>query len=200
MSTENLAIQTFLSFTLREEVFAINVSKVINILEMKPITRVPKMPAFMKGVINLRGTVLPVIDLRIKFGLPAKEATVDTSIIVLNILKDGENIMLGILVDAVKEVLELRMEEIAPSPSIGTRYDAGFIEGMWQVDENFIMLLDIDKVFSVDEIIDFKEHIEKNVNAGSEKDQTAAPEKPAGKNVSTTEKKAKQEKQKSEIK
>ncbi|HYW97390.1 MAG TPA: chemotaxis protein CheW, partial [Bacteroidales bacterium] len=163
MNTDKNAIQTFLSFTLREEVFAINVSKVINILEMKPITKVPKTPAFMRGVINLRGMVLPVIDLRIKFGLPRKEATVDTSIIVLNINKDGDSVMLGILVDAVKEVLELKMDEIAPSPSIGTRYDAGFIEGMWQVDENFIMLLDIDKVFSVDDVIDFKDQIEMSV-------------------------------------
>ncbi len=155
---KNLAIQTFLSFKLGDEVFAINVSKVINILEMKPITKVPKTPGFLKGVINLRGSVLPVIDLRLKFGLPEKENTVDTSIIVLNIQKDGEDVMLGILVDAVKEVLEFKVDEIVPSPNIGTKYDSGFIQGMWRVDENFIMVLEIDKVFSVEEIIDFKEH------------------------------------------
>jgi len=160
MELEKLAIQTFLSFQMDEEVFAINVSKVINILEMKHITKVPKTPKFLKGVINLRGTVLPVIDLRIKFGLPEKETTVDTSIIVLNIEKDGESVLLGTLVDAVREVLELKMDEIAPSPSIGTKYNSGFIQGMWKVDEDFIMILDIDKVFSVDEIIDFKDQIE----------------------------------------
>jgi purine-binding chemotaxis protein CheW len=158
MSTELTAIQTYLSFKLSEEVFAINVSKVLNILEMKPITKVPKSPEYMKGVINLRGTVLPVIDMRLKFGMPENKVTIDTSIVVLNIEREGEEIMLGILVDAVREVLEFRAEDIAPSPSIGTKYNSGFIEGMWRIDENFIMILNIDKVFSMDEIIDFKEH------------------------------------------
>lgn len=164
MSKELIAIQTYLSFKLSEEVFAINVSKVLNILEMKPITKVPKSPEYMKGVINLRGTVLPVIDMRLKFGMPENKVTIDTSIVVLNIEKEGEEIMLGILVDAVREVLEFRSEEIAPSPTIGTKYNSGFIEGMWRVDENFIMILNIDKVFSVDEIIDFKEHYNEKEN------------------------------------
>lgn len=140
-----------------EELFAINVSKVINILEIRQITKVPKTPVYMKGVINLRGTVLPVVDLRIKFGLPEKENTVDTSIIVLNIEKDGETIMLGTLVDAVREVLELKDDEIAPSPSIGTKYNSGFIQGMYRMEEHFIMILDIDKIFSVDDIVDVKD-------------------------------------------
>jgi purine-binding chemotaxis protein CheW len=159
MSTDQSEIRTYLSFKLSEEVFAINVSKVLNILEMKTITKVPKTPNYLKGVINLRGTVLPVVDLRIKFALPEKDNTVDTSIIVLSIEKDNENIMIGILVDAVREVLEFKSDEIAPSPTIGTKYNSGFIEGMWRVGENFIMILDIDKVFSIDEIIDFKEHV-----------------------------------------
>jgi purine-binding chemotaxis protein CheW len=159
MSTDKSEIRTYLSFKLGEEVFAINVSKVLNILEMSHITKVPKTPAYLKGVINLRGTVLPVIDLRIKFGLPENQATVDTSIIVLSIDKDNETIMLGVLVDAVREVLEFKTDEISPSPTIGTKYNSGFIEGMWRVDEKFIMILDIDKVFSVEEIIDFKEQM-----------------------------------------
>lgn len=156
MSTSN-QIQTYLSFKMSEELFAINVSKVINILEIRQITKVPKTPVYMKGVINLRGTVLPVVDLRIKFGLPEKENTVDTSIIVLNIEKDGETIMLGTLVDAVREVLELKDDEIAPSPSIGTKYNSGFIQGMYRMEEHFIMILDIDKIFSVDDIVDVKD-------------------------------------------
>ena len=160
MSIEkNTEMQTYLSFKLGEEIFAINVSKVLNILEMKPITKVPKSPDYLKGVINLRGTVLPVVDLRLKLGLPENKITVDTNIIVLSIEKDGETIMLGILIDTVREVLEFKTEEIAPSPTIGTKYNSGFIKGMWRLDENFIMILDIDKVFSVEEIIDFKEQI-----------------------------------------
>jgi purine-binding chemotaxis protein CheW len=159
MSTDLTTLQTYLSFKLGEEVFAINVSKVLNILEMKPITRVPKSPDYLKGVINLRGTVLPVVDLRIKLGLPENEITVDSNIIVLSIEKEAETIMLGILIDAVREVLEFKTEEISPSPAIGTKYNSGFIKGMWRVNENFIMILDIDKVFSVEDVIDFQEHL-----------------------------------------
>lgn len=158
-------MQTYLSFKLNEEVFAINVSKVINILEMSHITKIPKAPEYMKGVINLRGTVLPVVDLRLKFGLPEKEATVDTSIIVLSIDLNGESVLVGTLVDAVKEVLELKNNEIAPAPTIGAKYSSGFIEGMWRLDDKFIMILDINKVFSTDEVIDFKDQL---TQAGNE--------------------------------
>jgi len=164
MNTDQQAIQTYLSFRLGEEVFAINVSKVLNILEMKPITRVPKSPEYMRGVINLRGTVLPVVDLRLKFSLPENEITVDTNIIVLSIDKEGEPVTLGILVDSVKEVLELKTDEIVPSPTIGTKYNSTFIEGLWPVNENFIMILDIDKIFSVDEVINFQVYFSENAN------------------------------------
>jgi purine-binding chemotaxis protein CheW len=156
---KDLEVKTCLSFSLNEEVFAIDVSKVINILEMSHITKIPKAPPYMKGVINLRGTVLPVIDLRTKFGLPEKETTIDTSIIVLSIEVSGEPVLVGALVDAVKEVLELKSEDIAPTPSIGTKYNSGVVEGMWRANQNFIMILDIDKVFSTEEVIDFKEQI-----------------------------------------
>jgi len=156
-------LQTYLSFKLSEEVFAINVSKVINILEMSHITKIPKAPDYMKGVINLRGTVLPVVDMRIKFGLPEKEVTVDTSIIVLSIDLNGEAVLIGTLVDAVKEVLELKSDEIAPPPIIGSKYNSGFIEGMWRMDDHFIMILDIDKIFSVDDVLDVKDYIAQSV-------------------------------------
>lgn len=160
MSTEKEdKVDTFLSFKLSEEVFAINVSQVLNILEMSTITRIPKSPEYLKGVINLRGTVLPVVDLRIKFGLPEKQATVDTSIIVLSVDLEGEAVLVGIQVDAVREVLELKNSDIAPTPSIGTKYNSGFIKGMWRMNDKFIMILDIEKVFSTEEIIDFKEQL-----------------------------------------
>jgi purine-binding chemotaxis protein CheW len=170
MTTDkDIRVQTYLSFKLSEEVFAINVSKVINILEMNRITKIPKAPDYMKGVINLRGTVLPIVDLRIKFGLPEKETTVDTSIIVLSIDLNGEPVLVGTLVDAVKEVLELKTDEIAPSPTIGSKYNSCFIEGMWRMEDNFIMILDIDKVFSADDIIDIREHFSQTTNGTIEK-------------------------------
>lgn len=161
-------VKTYLSFRLGIEVFAINVLKVINILEMCQITKIPKAPEFMKGVINFRGTVLPVIDLRTKFGLPRENETIDTSIIVLSIDEKGETILVGTLVDAVKEVLELKIDEITASPTIGTKYNSGFIEGMWRTGEKFIMILDIDKVFSTEEVTDLSEQIIENNIAKTE--------------------------------
>jgi purine-binding chemotaxis protein CheW len=154
--TEN-KLQTYLSFKLGEGVFAINVSKVINILEVSQITKIPKAPEYMLGVINLRGMVLPVVDLRIKFGMPQAETTIDTNIIVLSISLNGEMVMVGTMVDTVKEVLELQTGDIAPSPSIGSKFNSDIIQGMWRHEDNFIMILDIDSVFSADDILDVKE-------------------------------------------
>ncbi|HKK60258.1 MAG TPA: chemotaxis protein CheW [Salinivirga sp.] len=146
-------VHTYLSFRLGKEVFAASVNHVVNILELKPITKVPHAPEYMSGVINLRGQVLPVIDMRIKFGMTPTEPTVDTCIIVLNLEIENEEVKLGILVDAVSEVLELEENQIEPSPSIGTKYKAEFIKGMWKKDESFIMLLNLDLIFTRDEIV-----------------------------------------------
>lgn len=154
-------IYTFLSFQLGEETFAANVKNVVNILEMKPITEVPQSPDYIKGVINLRGNVLPVADMRIKFGLPEIEVSKDTCILVLHINIDGEDIMLGAMVDTVREVLEIEESKIEPSPSIGTKYRAEFIDGMWHINGNFIMLLNVDKIFSSDDLIVIAEENEK---------------------------------------
>jgi purine-binding chemotaxis protein CheW len=156
-NTEKESINTYLSFNLGDEIFAANVKKVINILEMQPITKVPQSPAYMKGVINLRGSVLPVVDLRIKFGLPETEVTKDTCIIVLKIELDGEKVLVGALVDAVREVIEIDLNKSESAPSIGTKYKANFIHGMWKHKDGFIMLLNIDMVFTQDDILNVKE-------------------------------------------
>ncbi len=152
-------IQTYLTFTLNEEFFAANVNQVLNILEMKPITRVPKSPAYLRGAINLRGNVLPVVDLRIKFAMPPTEIASDTCIIVLNIEMEDEMVTLGILVDAVNEVLEIDEEKIEPSPTIGTKYKAELIKGMWRKKDGFIMLLNMDYIFSNEELLIVKETV-----------------------------------------
>ncbi len=146
-------VSTFLSFKLNKEFFAVNVAKVLTILELKPITKVPNSPNYMRGVINLRGNVLPVIDMRIKFGMEATEFTKNTCIIVLNIIIDQENIQLGILVDTVDRVLEIKDSEIEESPAIGTKYKTEFIQGMYKLDKGFIMLLNIDLIFSTTELL-----------------------------------------------
>ncbi len=161
MSEKNLdQINSYLSFKLGEETFAANVSKVLNILEMTEITKVPRAPEYMKGVINLRGSVLPVVDTRIKFGMPATEYTSNTCILVMEVEVDGEQVQVGGLVDAVQAVLEIEKEDILPPPSIGSKYRSEFISGMAKIDDRFIMLLNMDRVFSSDEITDLRERTE----------------------------------------
>lgn len=153
MDTENKnQIKSYLTFKLGNEEFAAHVSKVLNILEMTSITKVPKAPDYLKGVINLRGAVLPVIDTRIKFGMPETEYTNNTCIIVLDIDVDGESVHVGAIVDSVQAVLEIDNNQIMPLPTLGSRYKSEFIIGMAKVDERFIIILNMDAIFSVDEI------------------------------------------------
>lgn len=143
----------YVTFMLGEELFGVDVARAREILGYVPVTKVPQTPPFMLGVINLRGSVVPVIDLRRKFGMPAAERTVDTCIIVIEIDMDGETSILGALADSVREVLELSAEQIEPPPRLGTGMKVDFIRGMGKVNDEFLMILDIDKIFSTDEIV-----------------------------------------------
>ncbi|MBN2612867.1 MAG: purine-binding chemotaxis protein CheW [Bacteroidales bacterium] len=153
----NTQVKSYLTFKLGDEVFAANVSKVLNILELTKITKVPKAPAYMKGVINLRGSVLPLIDTRIKFGMSETEFTNNTCILVLDIILSGESVRIGALVDAVHEVLEIDDSQILPPPSLGSKYKSEFIDGMVKLGEEFIMLLNVELIFSTDDILNLKE-------------------------------------------
>ena len=159
MSESNkLNLTSYLSFKLGEEIFAANVSKVLNILELTKITKVPKAPEYMKGVINLRGTVLPVIDTKLKFGMEQTDFTPNTCILVLDIEIENDTIHVGGLVDAVQEVLEIEPSQIMPPPNIGSKYRSEFISGMYKLtDDQFIMILDMDKVFSSDELLNVRD-------------------------------------------
>lgn len=148
---------SYLSFTLGGEHFAIPVENVQEILSLPKITKVPHAPLYMRGVINLRGSALPVIDTAIKFGMGQTEQTVHTCIIVLNILLEGETIAIGAQVDGVQEVVEIEPGQIGPAPSIGSKYKSAFIKGMVKTDEAFLMLLCIDRLFSTDELLVVKE-------------------------------------------
>ena len=150
-------INSYLTFKLGDEFFAANVSKVLNILEMTKITKVPKAPPYMKGVINLRGSVLPLVDTRIKFDMPETEYTNNTCILVLDVILNNETVHVGALVDSVQEVLEFDDANIQPPPSIGIRYRSEFIEGIAKVEEEFIMILNMDLIFSTDELSILKE-------------------------------------------
>ena len=156
--SELSTLTSYLSFKLGDEIFAANVSKVLNILEMTKITKVPRAPEYMKGVINLRGTVLPLVDTRIKFGLPTTEFTANTCILVLDIQIESDTLQVGALVDAVQEVLEIEPNQILPPPNIGSKFHSQFVSGMYKSSEDqFIMILDMDKVFSTEELIKVQE-------------------------------------------
>ncbi|AMV71743.1 chemotaxis protein CheW [Desulfuromonas carbonis] len=142
----------YLTFSLGDEVFAVDVTKAREVLDFTTVTRVPQTPRFMIGVINLRSSVVPVIDLRLKFGMAATERTVNTCIIVMDIVVDGDLLTVGALVDSVREVLEIGSDHIEPPPRIGTRLKTEFLKGMAGIDDHFVMLLDIDRVFSADEL------------------------------------------------
>jgi len=128
------------------------VTRAREILDLVPVTKVPQTPDYLLGVINLRGQVVPVVDLRIKLGLPKAMETRDSCIIVMEVQVDGEVLTVGGLADSVREVLELRDDLIEPAPRLGLRLKTEFIAGMGKVDEQFLILLEIDRVFSSEEL------------------------------------------------
>jgi purine-binding chemotaxis protein CheW len=142
----------YLTFKLSDEVFAVEVAKVREILEYINITKVPRTPEFMRGVINVRGSVVPVLDLRLKFSMTKTEQSVNTCIIVLEIDFERETTILGALADSVQEVVELEPDQIEPAPKIGTHLKTEFMKGIGKRDNEFIMILDIDKVFSFEDL------------------------------------------------
>jgi chemotaxis signal transduction protein len=144
---------SYLTFTLDKELFALPVSKVLEILEIIPIVKVPMSPSFMRGVINLRGNILPVIDARIKFGIPDAPFTIDSCIIVVGVGTGNEPLLVGVLVDSVKEVIEIPDTAIQPSPGIGAFCNNELVFGMGNTGNGFAMILDPDKVFAADELV-----------------------------------------------
>jgi purine-binding chemotaxis protein CheW len=142
----------YLTFKLEDEVFALDISKVREVLDFTTITKVPRTPEFMRGVINLRGSVVPVVDLRLKFGMSKTEKTLNTCIIITEVTVDGETTIVGTLADSVREVMNLEPDHIEPAPKIGTKLNVEFIKGMGKQGEHFTIIIDIDKIFSTEEL------------------------------------------------
>jgi len=153
VSTVVIQTNQFLTFSLDSEHYAVGVGSVREVLEKSEITRMPKTPGYMRGIINIRGSVVPIIDLRLKLGLPITEDTVDTCIIVTEIdLKDSEMIVLGLMVDSVDEVVEIRSDDVEPAPKIGHRIDTDFIAGIGKLEERFIIILNSREIFETEEL------------------------------------------------
>lgn len=149
----------YLTFNLADDVFAVDVGKVREILDYVPATRVPGTPEFMRGVINVRGNVVPVVDMRLKFGMAETEKTVDTCIVVMETDLDGERSVLGALVDSVEEVFELESRHIEPAPRFGARWKTEYIKGIGKRGNDLLIILDIDRVFSNSDIAGAAEHV-----------------------------------------
>lgn len=145
-------IQQYLTFVLGREIFAINILNIKEIIEYGQLTEVPKMPAFIRGVINLRGAVVPVIDMAARFDKPTAELTRKTCIVIIEVAHAEGTQVVGIMVDAVNEVVDIEPGNIEPAPSFGANIRVDFIEGMGKIEGKFIILLNVNKVLSVDEI------------------------------------------------
>ena len=144
--------QQYLTFMLGAEVFAINILSIKEIIEYGNLTIVPKMPSFIRGVINLRGSVVPVIDLAARFDRPEAVISRRTCIVIIEVQHEEVQQVIGVLVDAVNEVLEIAADQIEPVPSFGTKIRTDFIEGMGKVDQKFVIILNVNQVLSVDEM------------------------------------------------
>ncbi len=149
---ENTEASQFLTFKLAEDIFAIDVVMAKEVLDFADVTKVPQTPGYMLGVINLRGSVVPVIDMRLKFGIEETDMTRDSCIIVVEVDVEGEPVTVGALADSVQEVMDMTESQIEPPPRIGTRLNTEFIKGMGNLGEKFVIILDINKVFSADDL------------------------------------------------
>ncbi len=146
--------EQYLGFCIAEEEYAIGILRVREILEYDTVTRVPGTPRCVRGVFNLRGSVVPVVDLALKFGLPEREVTKRTCIVVVEVDLDGQRTVMGVIADAVSQVLDLGQGDVVPPPAFGTRVAMDHLLGMAKAGKKFILLLDIDRVLSVDELME----------------------------------------------
>lgn len=142
----------YLTFELGGEEYGLEILKVQEIIGMMNVTRVPRTPSYVRGVINLRGKVIPVVDLRLKFSMDSQEDTEKTCIIVVQITTATSQVITGIIVDEVSEVLDIAGDQIEPPPAFGTTVDTDFIMGMGKIDQKVVMLLDVDKVLGDGEL------------------------------------------------
>ncbi len=145
-------VEQYITFRLGTEVFAVPVANVREVLDLTPITRVPTAPRCMRGVVNVRGSAIPVLDLRQRFGLPPAAETVDTRILVLELALEDELAVVGGIADSVHEVIELEPGQIVTPPTVAMRWRADFIKGLGKRGDAFIILLDLATVFSAEEL------------------------------------------------
>jgi len=140
--------QQFLTFFLAEEEYAVNIQRVKEIIEYTTVTKVPKVPQWIRGVINLRGNVVPVVDLAVRFGLEERPVTKTTCIVIVEVEQDSERAVMGVIADAVNQVIDLAPKDIEEPPAFGTRVRLEYLLGMGKLGKKFALILNIDSVLS----------------------------------------------------
>lgn len=166
-----LESRQYLTFLVGAESFAMPIGSIREIIEFGGLTEVPLMPSFLRGVINLRGSVVPVVDLSVRFGRTPIEIAKRTCIIIMELVQEGQQLLLGVMVDAVSAVLSVQEDRIEPRPSFGAGVRADFIEGMININERFLVVLDVHKVLSVDELSSLLGMSSDGVLAGDDRDE-----------------------------
>jgi len=160
MSEDAKLINQYLTFQLEDELYAFPVTMVREVLEYQDMRKIPRMPDFLRGIINVRDSVVPVVDFRIRFGFPTKEKTLDTSIIVVE-LDMGDHVnTLGLLVDSVNEVIEIDSTTIETSKNFGLQMNTSFIKGIGRQEENFVIIVDLHKAFAEEELQEIQDNFE----------------------------------------
>jgi purine-binding chemotaxis protein CheW len=163
MSLETAAeTNLYLTFKLSDEVFALDILSVREVLDYTKVTKVPQTPEFMCGVINLRGSVVPVVDMRVKFGLAKTPRSANTCIIIAEVIVDGESMIIGCLADSVQEVIDIAADQIAPAPKIGMNLTSDVIKGIGKHNGAFVIILQIDRIFTREELFQAKSEHEEN--------------------------------------
>lgn len=150
-------VNTYLSFIVGDELYAVNVNKVLEVLEKQKITKVPNAPAYIKGIVNFRGEVVPVFESRTKFNLPERAENASNVVIVLDLSKENDLFRIGAIVDKVKDVISIDDSDIKAVPAMSKEYNTEFLQGIFKQNDRFILLLDVEKVFTGEELNHIKE-------------------------------------------
>ena len=152
--------RTYLSFVICGDLYAVNVTKVLEVLQKEHITKVPNAPAYIRGIINFRGDVVPVFETRTRFNLPQRPADDSFNIIVIDVSEGSDMFRLGAVVDKVKDVISIDDTDIKPVPPMSHEFNTDFLQGIYKLDDDFIMLLNVEKVFSGQELNEMKQSLE----------------------------------------
>ena len=188
METASQAVEQsqYLTFFIADEEYAVGILQAKEIIQYDTVTKVPRTPPWIRGVINLRGGVVPVVDLAVKFGLPETQVTGSTCIVITEVELEGEETVMGLLADSVSQVIELKPDDVEPPPAFGTGVHADYLRGMGKSGKKFVLMLDTDKVLSTDELL-ATTTVAAEAGGGEAQPETPVDESPEGEDADHAE-------------